>query len=111
MSAHANARQYYGQKKQSAVKQQKTLNMSAHALKQAEAKAKRALNKVAKTTPGMALVRKPFWFEKFHWFISSEHFLIIAGRDAHQNEVCIHSHQCRANIFLRPGHSDANRLS
>lgn len=41
----------------------------------------------ALVVPVVALLRKVMWFEKFHWFITSENFLIIAGRDAQQNEV------------------------
>jgi len=29
------------------------------------------------------------WFEKFHWFTSSEGFLVVAGKDAVSNEVLI----------------------
>ena len=31
-------------------------------------------------------------FEKFHWFISSENFLIISGRDQQQNELIVKRH-------------------
>jgi len=27
-------------------------------------------------------MRKIFWFEKYDWFISSENYLIIAGKNA-----------------------------
>lgn len=30
------------------------------------------------------------WFEKFHWFISTENYIVIAGRDAQQNEVLVY---------------------
>lgn len=33
--------------------------------------------------------REKKWYEKFHWFISSEGFLCIGGRDATTNEVII----------------------
>jgi len=33
--------------------------------------------------------RKPEWYEKFRWFVSSEGFLVIGGRDATSNEVVI----------------------
>jgi len=36
------------------------------------------------------------WFEKFNWFISSENFLVIAGRDGQQNEIMVRR-------YLRPG--------
>jgi predicted ribosome quality control (RQC) complex YloA/Tae2 family protein len=33
--------------------------------------------------------RKPEWFEKFRWFISSDNHLVIGGRDATTNEIVI----------------------
>ncbi len=33
--------------------------------------------------------RKKQWYEKFRWFISSEGFLVIGGRDATSNEIII----------------------
>lgn len=32
------------------------------------------------------------WFEKFHWFISGDGFLVIGGRDATTNEIVIKKH-------------------
>jgi len=32
------------------------------------------------------------WFEKFRWFISSDGFLVVAGKDAVSNEVLIKKH-------------------
>jgi predicted ribosome quality control (RQC) complex YloA/Tae2 family protein len=37
-------------------------------------------------------VKHKEWFEKFRWFISSDGFLIIAGKDATSNEVLIKKH-------------------
>ena len=36
--------------------------------------------------------RKGEWYEKFHWFISSEGFLCIGGKDATSNEMVIKKH-------------------
>src|SRR3989344_8216991 len=36
--------------------------------------------------------RKTEWYEKFRWFISSEGFLVIGGRDATSNEVVVKKH-------------------
>jgi predicted ribosome quality control (RQC) complex YloA/Tae2 family protein len=33
--------------------------------------------------------RKVYWFEKFIWFISSENYLVIGGRDRQQNETLV----------------------
>ena len=35
------------------------------------------------------VLRKPHWFEKFNWFITSENLLVISGRDAQQNEILV----------------------
>lgn len=40
--------------------------------------------------------RKTFWFEKFYWFISSDGYLVVAGRDAQQNELLV-------KRYIRPG--------
>ena len=34
-------------------------------------------------------VRKPYWFERFNWFISGENYLVLSGRDAQQNELLV----------------------
>jgi hypothetical protein len=34
-------------------------------------------------------LRKPAWYERFHWFISSENYLVISGHDAQQNEIIV----------------------
>ena len=36
--------------------------------------------------------RKREWYEKFRWFISSEGFLVIGGRDATSNEIVVKKH-------------------
>ena len=36
--------------------------------------------------------RKREWYEKFHWFISSEGFLCVGGKDATSNEIIIKKH-------------------
>lgn len=64
-------------------------------LKEAEAKLREAETiehaKPAKTLEEFAKrkVKIKKWFEKFRWFISSDGFLIVAGKDATSNEVLI----------------------
>ena len=36
--------------------------------------------------------RRKEWYEKFHWFISSEGFLCIGGKDSTTNEIIIKKH-------------------
>ncbi len=40
------------------------------------------------------------WFEKFHWFITSNRFLVVAGRDANTNEDIIKKHTDKEDIVL-----------
>lgn len=40
------------------------------------------------------------WFEKFHWFISSEGILCIGGRDATTNEIIIKKHLDKEDIVF-----------
>ncbi|KAJ8661496.1 hypothetical protein O0I10_002762 [Lichtheimia ornata] len=87
-TAYANARKYYDQKKSTALKHEKTIAASSKAMKSAERKIKKDL-KETRITTSINKIRKPFWFEKFLWFISTEGFLVIAGRDMQQNEMLV----------------------
>lgn len=64
--------------------------MESHtkALKSAEKKTKQTLKDV-QTITNINKLRKGYWFEKFYWFISSENYLVIAGRDQQQNELIV----------------------
>ena len=44
--------------------------------------------------------RKKEWYEKFRWFISSDEFLVIGGRDATSNEVVIKKHTDANDLVL-----------
>ena len=44
--------------------------------------------------------RRQEWYEKFHWFFSSEGFLCIGGKDATSNEMVIKKHVDKEDIVL-----------
>lgn len=44
--------------------------------------------------------RKKEWYEKFRWFISSEGFLVIGGRDATSNEIVIKKHTDKNDVVF-----------
>ena len=44
--------------------------------------------------------RREKWYEKFHWFVSSEGFLVISGRNAKQNEVLIRKYMEPNDLVL-----------
>ena len=107
LSAYANSRKYFDKKKLAAKKEQKTIEASGMALKSAEKKTKETLKEVAMAAT-INKTRKTYWFEKFLWFITSENFLCVGGRDQQQNEMIV-------KRYLRPGdlyvHADLHGAS
>lgn len=107
LSAHQNARKLHHEKKAAGDKEQKTIQSSAQALKSAQQKTKQFLETIRMKTD-IVKSRQLMWFEKFYWFISSEDYLVIGGRDAQQNELLV-------KRYLRPGdiyvHADVRGAS
>jgi predicted ribosome quality control (RQC) complex YloA/Tae2 family protein len=99
LSAYANARSFYDQKRFAAKKEQKTLEASGKALKAAEKKTRQTLKEVAVST-SIQKARKIFWFEKFLWFITSENYLVIGGRDSQQNELIVKRHLRAGDVYV-----------
>ncbi|XP_078495726.1 LOW QUALITY PROTEIN: ribosome quality control complex subunit NEMF-like [Ciona intestinalis] len=96
LSAYTNARKYYGRKRNAAKKEQKTIDASTKAFKSAEKKTKQTLKEDA-AVRNILKARKVYWFEKFLWFISSENYLVIGGREAQQNEVLVKKYLNQGN--------------
>uniref|UniRef100_A0A671V689 Ribosome quality control complex subunit NEMF n=1 Tax=Sparus aurata TaxID=8175 RepID=A0A671V689_SPAAU len=88
LSAYANAKKYYDFKRSAEKKEQKTIEAADKAMKSAEKKTHKTLKEV-QTVTTIQKARKVYWFEKFLWFISSENYLVIAGRDQQQNEMIV----------------------
>jgi predicted ribosome quality control (RQC) complex YloA/Tae2 family protein len=109
LSAWTNASQYYDEKKNAVVKEEKTLQSSSIALKSAERKIaadlKKGLNQEKEV---LRPVRKAFWFEKFHYFISSDGYLVLGGKDAQQNEILYRRYLRKGDIYV---HADINGAS
>lgn len=106
-SAFGNARKYYNQKRSAAKKQQKTIESQDKALKSAEKKTKQTLKEV-QTIHSINKARKTYWFEKFYWFISSENYLVIGGRDQQQNELIVKRYLKAGDIYV---HADLTGAS
>lgn len=51
-----------------------------------------------KTVATISHMRKVHWFEKFNWFISSENYLVISGRDAQQNELIVKRYMSKGDL-------------
>ncbi|ELA41462.1 uncharacterized protein VICG_01446 [Vittaforma corneae ATCC 50505] len=68
-------------------------------------KTKAALeNIVDKLIPKKAIVpaqkRELYWFEKFHFFISTENELVIGGKNAQQNEIIVKKHLEPTDLYF-----------
>ncbi|RUS85379.1 hypothetical protein EGW08_006864 [Elysia chlorotica] len=106
-SAYGNSRLYFDKKKQAAKKEQKTMEASKKAFKSAEKKTKQTLKDVA-TAASINKTRKTYWFEKFLWFISSENYLVIGGRDQQQNELVVKKYMRPGDLYV---HADLHGAS
>lgn len=101
LSAWSNARQYYDQKRTAATKQEKTALAAQKALKSTEQKVMADLKKGLKQEKDILRpVRKQFWFEKFIYFISSDGYLVLAGRDTQQAEILYRRFLKKGDVYI-----------
>ncbi|KAI9824913.1 MAG: hypothetical protein M1832_001518 [Thelocarpon impressellum] len=101
LSPWANARQYHEQKRSAAVKEQKTLQSSSKALKSTERKIAADLKKGLKQEKQVLRpVRQQFWFEKFIFFISSDGYMVLGGKELPQNEILYKRYLKRGDVFV-----------
>ena len=66
LSAYANARNMFGNKKVAHSKELKTIEVSAKVIQSVEQQALKSINS-QKIVRNLRAVRKVHWFEKFHW--------------------------------------------
>lgn len=107
LSAFGNAKAFYDSKRAAADKESKTVYASKKALKSAEKKTTESLKNI-QTVRQVTKVRKQMWFEKFLWFISSENYLVIAGKDAQQNEIIVKKYLKNGDVYV---HADIHGAS
>ncbi|KAF7544899.1 hypothetical protein G7Z17_g9596 [Cylindrodendrum hubeiense] len=105
----SNAREYYDQRKTAVDKQEKTQQQVAKALKNTEQKITEDLKKGLKQEKALLQpIRKQLWFEKFIWFISSDGYLVIGGKDAQQNEIIYKRYLRKGDVYC---HADLHGAS
>uniref|UniRef100_A0A8C4E3R8 Ribosome quality control complex subunit NEMF n=1 Tax=Dicentrarchus labrax TaxID=13489 RepID=A0A8C4E3R8_DICLA len=96
LSAYANAKKYRIEWK---CGESHMCCFYSSAMKSAEKKTQKTLKEV-QTVVTIQKARKVYWFEKFLWFISSENYLIIAGRDQQQNEMIVKRYLRAGDIYV-----------
>ena len=47
-------------------------------------------------------------WEKFFWFVSSENYIVVGGRDAQQNEQLVRTHLSPGDVYV---HADVEGAS
>eukprot|EP01125_Pyxidicula_operculata_P002654 TRINITY_DN124_c5_g1_i2.p1 TRINITY_DN124_c5_g1~~TRINITY_DN124_c5_g1_i2.p1 ORF type:complete len:1071 (+),score=346.11 TRINITY_DN124_c5_g1_i2:76-3288(+) len=107
LTAHANAREYFAKRKRAEEKKDKTMIAADQALKSAERAAKQKLKEV-KMKQSVKQIRKPYWFEKFNWFITSDNYIVVGGRDIQQNETIYKRYLEKTDIYF---HADLHGAS
>jgi predicted ribosome quality control (RQC) complex YloA/Tae2 family protein len=107
LSAHKNSTKYFTATKKASDKKQKTLDAAKVAMKRAERKVRSDLKEV-KLKASIQKLRSPYWFEKFNWFITSEGFIVVSGRDMHQNEMLYKRYLAKGDAYI---HADVHGAS
>lgn len=110
LGAHANARRHYEVRKTAAAKMEKAVEASDRTLKAASKRAATEASKIEAEAVAASIRarRKALWFEKFYWFISSENYLVVAGKDAQQNEMLVNRYLGPADVYV---HADLHGAS
>ena len=109
LSPWANATQYYDQKRTAADKEQRTAQASNIAIRNAEKKINADLKKGLKQEKDILRpLRQAYWFEKFYYFISSDRYLVLSGKDVQQNDLLYQKYLKDGDIFV---HADINQAA
>lgn len=96
-SAQENANDYYNRAKKLSAKREG----AAKAVKDLERSLEAAIERQAnKEKRKVIRQRERKWYEKFHWFLTSEGKLVIGGRDAKQNELINSRHFEDNDLFF-----------
>ncbi|CAI5735624.1 unnamed protein product [Peronospora destructor] len=100
LSALANAREIYTKKKKAGAKAEKATEATDKAIALAEKNTKKTLEKQQTKRNVIYQRRKTLWFEKFHWFLTNEKYLVVAGKDAHQNELLVKRYLRKGDVYV-----------
>ena len=78
------------------------------ALRESEESLERRMKGFAKER-SLALTKtqptKQFWFERYKWFITSNGFMVLAGRDTHTNDQVVKKHMKDKDVYV---HADVH---
>ncbi len=97
-TAQENAERYFEEAKHAAQK----IEASKVAIAETKKKMREVKKEAAKKEKPVKQKKRVRgkWFEKFHWMVTSDGFLVVGGRDATQNEVLFKKHLAPDDIVL-----------
>ena len=107
LSSHANANALHSKSKGAKSKLAKTKEMAAEALESTKRKIERQKKKNP-TKQEAQVIRKRYWFEKFHWFIAPGDYVVISGQSAQQNELLVKRYLRKGDAYV---HADLRGAS
>lgn len=90
----------YSNKKRLTEKLDRTRIGREFALKRVDEQKEKSKKKGGGKHAPILKVRKRMWFEKFHWFITSDGYLVLGGRDATQNELLVKRYLTRGDLYF-----------
>ncbi|EEB06047.1 DUF814 family protein [Schizosaccharomyces japonicus yFS275] len=101
LGAFANARVHYNNRRLAALKEEKTIESSSKAIKNTQKRAEADLKTAAaEAKQALTASRRTFFFEKFHWFISSDGYLVLGGRDNQQRELLYEKYCNKGDVYV-----------
>lgn len=95
-----NAKHHYDIRASMTEKERKTQDAANAVLKQARDAAEKKIKKKEQNIKAVKIQRKAQWYEKFYWFVSSENYLVISAKDAHQNETLIKKYLAKDDLVF-----------
>jgi len=98
-----NAQEYYTKAKKLHRKIEgllKALQETEHELREWEEGKKEIEKKIAKPELIPREKKKKKWYEKFRWFVSTDGFLVVGGKDATSNEILIKKYTEASDIIF-----------
>ncbi|BAM41120.1 uncharacterized protein TOT_030000383 [Theileria orientalis strain Shintoku] len=112
LTGYQNLKKFYINRKKAENKLERTKIGKEYALK----KVAKSLSKQPEVKKGdrrtrevkISSLRKRFWFEKFYWFITSQGYLVLAGRDSLQNELLVKKYLTKGDLYF---HADIHGAS
>ncbi|MFH1364557.1 MAG: ribosome rescue protein RqcH [Candidatus Aenigmatarchaeota archaeon] len=91
-----NAAMYYEDSKWARGKMQRTMT----AIGETQERIEETPEEVAATPELKVKKERKRWYERFKWFISSDGFLVVAGRSADQNETLLKKHSDSTDVVF-----------